>query len=99
MRRDHFRRSTCEQLATTPFLRWNLRVPALARPVLAAQQQEPALQLVQVARVLALVPQRVPVQEQLREQPVLVQELQRYRPPLQSQFQLEPCRLQRHGSR
>jgi hypothetical protein len=76
-----------------------LQVPALARPVLAVPPPELQVALAQVARVLALVPQRVPVQEQLWEQPVLVQELQRYRPPLQSQFQLEPCRLQRHGSR
>ncbi len=103
MHQVRFLKSACEQLATAPFLQWNLQVPQLAKLVQAAQplelQQELLLAQVQAAQLAqALRPVVELVRLQEPEQLVLAQEHRRCHQQLQSQCQPEPCRLLPHES-
>jgi hypothetical protein len=96
MHQVRFQKSTCEQRATTPFLRWNLLVLLLAMLVQAVPplelEREPQQVLEQaVELVLALRQERVLL--------VRAQEHLRCHQQLQSRCQREPCHLRQHESR
>jgi hypothetical protein len=104
MHQVRFLKSACEQLATAPFLQWNLQVPQLAKLVQAVQplelQQELVLAQVQAAELAqALRPVVELVRLQEPEQLVQAQERPRCHQQPRSQCQPEPCHLLQHESR